>query len=118
MAGRHVFDQGLGRSLWFVEGADVSKIRATVRGFPAARRAEEIFEGADTQTMDVQRMVESMDEIARVANQNAQSIDAVSESADLQTSSVTRNVESARQLSALAERMKDLLRHFQTGSMS
>lgn len=35
---REVFDQGLGRSLWFVEGLDVERIAATVAGFPAGRR--------------------------------------------------------------------------------
>lgn len=34
------FDQGLGRSIWFVEGADVERIPATVAGFPAPRRAD------------------------------------------------------------------------------
>jgi enediyne biosynthesis protein E3 len=34
------FDQGLGRSLWFVEGADVARIAATVAGFPVARRPD------------------------------------------------------------------------------
>lgn len=37
---RRVFDQGLGRSLWFVEGADVSRIAATVNSFPAERRPD------------------------------------------------------------------------------
>jgi enediyne biosynthesis protein E3 len=35
-----VFDQGLGRSLWFVDGADVERIAATVSSFPAARKAD------------------------------------------------------------------------------
>lgn len=35
-----VFDQGLGRSLWFVEGADVARIAATIDRFPATRRAD------------------------------------------------------------------------------
>ncbi len=35
-----VFDQGLGRSLWFVEGADVQAIAATVASFPEARQAD------------------------------------------------------------------------------
>jgi enediyne biosynthesis protein E3 len=35
-----VFDQGLGRSLWFVEGADVARISGTVAGFPIARRSD------------------------------------------------------------------------------
>jgi enediyne biosynthesis protein E3 len=37
---RRVFDQGLGRSLWFIEGADVERIAATIEGFPALRRAD------------------------------------------------------------------------------
>ena len=37
---RRVFDQGLGRSLWFVEGADVSLIEQTVRSFHRARHAD------------------------------------------------------------------------------
>jgi hypothetical protein len=35
-----VFDQGVGRSLWFVEGADVARIGATIAGFPVARRPD------------------------------------------------------------------------------
>jgi hypothetical protein len=31
---RHVFYQGLGRSLWFVNGANVQKISASIAGFP------------------------------------------------------------------------------------
>ena len=35
-----VFDQGLGRSLWFVEGANVAGLRETIAGFAEARRAD------------------------------------------------------------------------------
>jgi hypothetical protein len=35
---RRVFDQGLGRSLWFVKGADVTKVASTINAFPLARR--------------------------------------------------------------------------------
>jgi enediyne biosynthesis protein E3 len=35
-----VFDQGLGRSLWFVEGAEVARIAATVAGFGRGRHAD------------------------------------------------------------------------------
>ncbi len=35
-----VFDQGVGRSLWFVEGAGVERIAARVRAFPAQRRPD------------------------------------------------------------------------------
>ena len=37
---RRVFDQGLGRSLWFVEGAEVARIAATIARFPASRHAD------------------------------------------------------------------------------
>jgi len=35
---RRVFDQGLGRSMWFVKGADVTAVASAIRLFPAARR--------------------------------------------------------------------------------
>ena len=35
-----VFDQGLGRSLWFVKGGDVRRIAATVGGFHPRRQAD------------------------------------------------------------------------------
>ena len=34
------FDQGVGRSLWFVEGADVERVAATVRSFEASRQPD------------------------------------------------------------------------------
>jgi hypothetical protein len=42
---RRVFDQGLGRSLWFVDGADVERIAGTIGAFPPARRAD-LWSGA------------------------------------------------------------------------
>jgi|SRR5271157_3178903 len=38
--GRRAFDQGLGRSLWFVEGADVIQIAMRIESFPAFRRGD------------------------------------------------------------------------------
>ena len=40
-----VFDQGLGRSLWFIEGADVSRVAASINSFSEARRAD-LWSGA------------------------------------------------------------------------
>jgi len=37
---RRVFDQGLGRSLWFVDGADVFRISNTIACFPANRHRD------------------------------------------------------------------------------
>lgn len=39
------FDQGLGRSLWFVEGASPARIAATIASFPADRRGD-LWSGA------------------------------------------------------------------------
>jgi hypothetical protein len=36
--GRRVFDQGLGRSMWFVKGADVEAVASAIETFPSARR--------------------------------------------------------------------------------
>ncbi|HEU4507318.1 MAG TPA: DUF1702 family protein [Pyrinomonadaceae bacterium] len=35
---RRVFDQGLGRSIWFVKGADIAAIASAIDAFPFARR--------------------------------------------------------------------------------
>jgi hypothetical protein len=43
--GRRAFDQGLGRSLWFVEGARVERIAATLGRFPPSRQSD-LWSGA------------------------------------------------------------------------
>ena len=35
---RRVFDQGLGRSIWFVKGADVATVANAINAFPSSRR--------------------------------------------------------------------------------
>lgn len=42
---RRAFDQGLGRSLWFVEGAGPERIHARISAFPAERRGD-LWSGA------------------------------------------------------------------------
>lgn len=42
---RRVFDQGLGRSIWFVKGADVSAVTSAINAFPSARR-DDLWSGA------------------------------------------------------------------------
>lgn len=42
---RHVFDQGLGRSIWFVKGADVAAVASAIGAFPFARR-DDLWSGA------------------------------------------------------------------------
>ncbi len=41
---RRVFDQGLGRSMWFVKGADVTAVTTTINLFPTTRR-EDLWSG-------------------------------------------------------------------------
>ena len=41
---RRVFDQGLGRSLWFVKGANVAAVSTAVNAFPSKRR-EDLWSG-------------------------------------------------------------------------
>lgn len=38
--GRRVFDHGVGRSIWFVVGANVDQIAATIAAFPESRQAD------------------------------------------------------------------------------
>jgi hypothetical protein len=42
---RRVFDQGLGRSTWFVKGADVAAVASAIDAFPSARR-DDLWSGA------------------------------------------------------------------------
>lgn len=37
---QHAIDQGIGRALWFVEGADPARVAARVRTFPASRQPD------------------------------------------------------------------------------
>lgn len=41
---RRVFDQGLGRSIWFVKGANVTAVASAINSFPFARR-EDLWSG-------------------------------------------------------------------------
>ena len=84
----------------------------------AARRAEEIFEGADTQSMDVRRMVESMQEISRVASRNAEAIDGVAVTSHGQLDSMNRMVGGSQSLTGLAEELREVLRRFDTSGGS
>ncbi|MEO7019924.1 MAG: DUF1702 family protein [Ktedonobacteraceae bacterium] len=38
--GRRVFDHGLGRSIWFVAGANVERVATTIAAFPQARQGD------------------------------------------------------------------------------
>jgi methyl-accepting chemotaxis protein len=82
----------------------------------AASRAEEIFHGTDSQTQDIERMVASMDEVAKVAERNAVAIDGVVATSQQQLASMSEMVTSSATLTDLAEQLQSVLRRFVTGS--
>ncbi len=90
----------------------LEQIRAAVG--EASARAEEIFQDADTQARDAERMVASMDEIARLASDNAAAARDGSEAARQQFEGMAETVSSAQALTALAEKMRGVLRRFRT----
>lgn len=81
----------------------------------AASRSEEIFQEADTHARDAEKMVGSVDEIARVATSNAQAMQDLSASGSQQLVAIAETVSSAKVLSGLASEMSDAVRRFQTG---
>jgi methyl-accepting chemotaxis protein len=80
----------------------------------AAARAEEIFQEADAQARDAERMVGSMDEIGRVSVANASAIREVSEATECQVGAVKETVSSAQVVTELADEMRRVLRRFRT----
>ena len=94
--------------------SSLSHIRAAVS--EAASRAEDIFNGADTHTHDVERMASSMDEIARVADSNAEAIVGVVASTQRQVNLMTEMVTSSKSMLDLAEEQRGALRRFRTGT--
>jgi methyl-accepting chemotaxis protein len=82
----------------------------------AANRAEEIFQEADTQARDAERMVGSMDEIARVGSDNARAVDEVAGTSHQQLSAMAEMVTSTQALTQLAEELREALRRFETGT--
>jgi methyl-accepting chemotaxis protein len=80
----------------------------------AASRAEEIFQEADAQARDAERMVGAMDEIARVGVANGSAIRDVSEAAQVQLAAIAETASSAHALTELADQMRGVLRRFRT----
>lgn len=76
--GRRAFDQGLGRSLWFVDGADVSAIARAIGSFDAERQ-DDLWSGVGlaacyangVDTSDLERLVASAGEHWRHLAQGA-----------------------------------------------
>jgi methyl-accepting chemotaxis protein len=82
----------------------------------AATRAEEIFQGTDLQTQDIERMVGAMDEVAKVAGRNAVAIDGVAATSQQQLASMSEMVAATNTLAALAEELQGVLGRLETGA--
>jgi methyl-accepting chemotaxis protein len=80
----------------------------------AATRSEEIFHGADNQSMSTERMVSAMEEISKVARGNAAAIEDVSRTARSQLGAVTATLASSEALSNLADELRGDLGSFRT----
>jgi methyl-accepting chemotaxis protein len=115
-----VADEMRQSSLVIAEGReDVNTIAASLEQISmavseAATRSEEIFHGADTQSMSTERMVSSMDEISKVSKGNAAAIEDVSRTARSQLEAVTATLDSSEGLASLADELRGSLGSFRT----
>ena len=93
--------------------ASLSQIGTAVS--EAARRSEEIFHDADSHATNAERMVVSMEAIAKGSHANARVIEDVSRTGRIQLEAVGKIVHGSDALTRLAEDLRALLRDFQTG---
>jgi methyl-accepting chemotaxis protein len=92
----------------------LEQIRAAVG--EASARAEEIFQEADGQARDAERMVKSMDEVAQSSRATTASVAQVADTSRLQMASMTEMVASADAMMRLSQELRELTRRFRTGS--
>jgi methyl-accepting chemotaxis protein len=95
-------------------GASLESIRSTVKD--AQVRAEGIFRGADAHTVEVERMVRSMDEISEAGTRKAAAIDRVVETARLQSISTAEVIGSSGSLTDISAELAKVLSDFHTVS--
>jgi methyl-accepting chemotaxis protein len=81
----------------------------------AAGRAEEIFQEADTQARDAERMVDSVGEIGRVGANHAGALDELVSVAGAQVAATSDVVDASQQLASLADDLRGVLRGFRLG---
>jgi len=80
----------------------------------AATRAEEIFQEADNQARDAERMVESMAQISDATQANAVAVDGVAETSQRQRGAMIEVVESTNALTAHSSELRAVAHRFQT----
>ena len=79
-----------------------------------SNRSEEIFLEADKQESYAERLVESMDEIAKVATDKATAIEEIASSSRDQRSAVAEMVAASQSLTELSDELRGVLRRFRT----
>jgi methyl-accepting chemotaxis protein len=80
----------------------------------AATRAEEIFQEADHQARDAERMVESMGQISEATRANAVAVDEMAENSQQQRAAMREVVESTDALIAHSSELRAVAHRFQT----
>ena len=90
----------------------LEQIRAAVG--EAAARAEEIFQEADNQARDAERMVQSMEEFSTVVQTNAAAVDEVAGISERQTAAMGEVVSSSAALAELSEELRQVTQRFRT----
>ena len=81
----------------------------------AATRSEEIFHGADSHSLNAQSMVEAIEEVAKVAGNNGQSVADLSQTTRAQLLTLGEISHSAEAVSRLAGELEECLTIFRTG---
>jgi methyl-accepting chemotaxis protein len=82
----------------------------------AAQRSEEIFHGADSHSLNAQSMVSQIEEIAKVASSNGQSVNHFNESVRAQFVTLDELYGSAASLASLSSELEASLKIFRTES--
>ena len=81
----------------------------------ASDRAEQIFEQADKQARDAEKMVQSMDEVTKVSLTNTTAVDEVARTSTDQQTTMNQMVSSAEGLLEVSQELRGLTDRFQTG---
>ncbi len=92
--------------------ASLEQIRSAVG--EAAGRAEEIFQEADNQARDAEKMVESMGELSQVARVNSTGVEEVAELAQRQVQAVGDMSEASTSLASLSARLDEIAARYRT----
>ena len=104
-------EKSLGHQLLKPQGRGFSLTEA---GEAAFARAEEIFQEADNQARDAERMVQAMEEFSVALQQGAKGVEAVAAVSRRQLAAVGDAVASSQQLTGLSEELRGFTRRFRT----